>query len=151
MLKVSASVGGAHWTQAQGPVDFALKQADERLSRQDQPRLEGVRRAVVQDLERVRATGAVDVATLAIRLDEVVRQVDELPLLAADFRDPDLRTRAEAWRAQVERALAVRLGGGTRGRENASILFAAWQGQLLWQTAGGKNFRVKDALKRLAD
>lgn len=31
MLKVSASVGGAHWTQAQGPVDFALKQADESL------------------------------------------------------------------------------------------------------------------------
>ncbi len=75
----------------------------------------------------------------------------DLSLLAADFRDPDLRARAEAWRAQVERALAIRLGGGARGRESASILFSAWQGQLLWQTAGGKSFRVKDALKRLTD
>ncbi|HMO46510.1 MAG TPA: uroporphyrinogen-III C-methyltransferase [Rubrivivax sp.] len=65
------------------PLVLALKQAEERLARQDQPRLEGVRRAVVQDLERVRAAGAVDVSTLAMRLDEVVRAVDELPLLSA--------------------------------------------------------------------
>jgi uroporphyrin-3 C-methyltransferase len=65
------------------PLVIALKQAEERLARQSQPRLEGVRRAIAQDLERVRAAGAVDVSTLAIRLDEVVRQVDELPLLSA--------------------------------------------------------------------
>ena len=65
------------------PLVIALKQAEERLARQNQPRLEGVRRAIAQDLERVRAAGAVDVSTLAIRLDEVVRQVDELPLLSA--------------------------------------------------------------------
>ncbi len=65
------------------PLVIALKQAEERLTRQNQPRLEGVRRAVVQDLERVRAAGAVDLPTLAIRLDEVVRLVDELPLLSA--------------------------------------------------------------------
>ena len=65
------------------PLVIALKQAEERLARQNQPRLDGVRRAVVQDLERVRAAGAVDVSTLALRLDEVVRMVDELPLLSA--------------------------------------------------------------------
>jgi len=65
------------------PLVIALKQAEERLARQSQPRLVGVRRAVAQDMERVRAAGAVDVSTLAARLDEVVRQVDELPLLSA--------------------------------------------------------------------
>ncbi len=64
------------------PLVIALKQAEERLARQNQPRLDGVRRAIVQDLERVRAAGAVDVSTLAIRLDEVVRLVDDLPLLS---------------------------------------------------------------------
>ncbi len=73
----------------------------------------------------------------------------DLALLAADFRHEGLRSRAEAWRAQVETALALRLGGGPQGREAATILFAAWQGQILWQTAGGKGFRLKDALKRL--
>jgi uroporphyrin-III C-methyltransferase len=65
------------------PLLIAMKQAEERLARQNQPRLEGVRRAIVQDIERVRAAGAVDLSTLAIRLDEVVRLVDELPLLSA--------------------------------------------------------------------
>ena len=65
------------------PLLIAMKQAEDRLARQNQPRLEGVRRAIVQDIERVRAAGAVDLSTLAIRLDEVVRLVDELPLLSA--------------------------------------------------------------------
>jgi uroporphyrin-3 C-methyltransferase len=76
-LQQSAITGSAE------PLVIALKQAEERLARQDQPRLEGVRRAIVQDIERVRAASAVDVSTLAIRLDEVVRLVDELPLLSA--------------------------------------------------------------------
>jgi uroporphyrin-3 C-methyltransferase len=65
------------------PLVTTLRQADERLARYNQPRLERVRRAVVQDLERVRAAGAVDVNVLSIRLDDVIRQVDELPLLSA--------------------------------------------------------------------
>ena len=65
------------------PLLIALKQAEERLARQNVPRLEGVRRAMLQDMDKVRAAGAVDVSTLAIRLDEVIRQVDDLPLLSA--------------------------------------------------------------------
>jgi uroporphyrin-III C-methyltransferase len=68
------------------PLVIALKQAEERLARQNQPRLEGVRRAIVQDLDRVRAAAAVDISTLAIRLDEAVRLVDELPLLSLPER-----------------------------------------------------------------
>ena len=45
-------------SSAAEPLVLALKQAEERLARQDQPRLEGVRRAIVQDLERVRAAVA---------------------------------------------------------------------------------------------
>jgi len=70
-------------------------------------------------------------------------------LRAADFRDPALRARAAAWRARVEAALATRLGGGARGREQASMLFAMWQGQVLWQSTGDPGFRLKDAVKRL--
>lgn len=73
----------------------------------------------------------------------------DLALLAADFRDPDLRARAKAWRETVEGALALRLGGGARGREAAAILFAAWQGQALWRMAGARGFKIKDILKRL--
>lgn len=78
------------------PLLIALKQAEERLARYNQPRLEGVRRAIVQDLDRVRAAGVVDVATLAIRLDEAVRLVDELPLLSAAQRPVASRQAARA-------------------------------------------------------
>ena len=64
------------------PLVAMLKQADERLTRQDQPRLEGVRRAIARDLDRVKAVGLVDIPTLTIKLDEAARMVDELPLLA---------------------------------------------------------------------
>lgn len=64
------------------PLVATLKQADERLLRYKQPRMEGVRRAVARDLERVKAISVVDVSTLTIKLDEVARMLDELPLLS---------------------------------------------------------------------
>lgn len=70
----------------------------------------------------------------------------DLALLAIEFRDAALRARAEAWRIQVETALQRHL----KDTEAAAMLFAAWQGQMLWQMAGGKGFRLKDAAKRLA-
>jgi len=69
------------------PLVSALKQADERLARYKQPRMEGVRRAVARDLDRVKAVSVVDLASLAIKLDEVERLMDEIPLLSeADKR-----------------------------------------------------------------
>lgn len=69
--------------------------------------------------------------------------------LVADLRDADLALRAERWRASLESALALRLGTGTKARESAAMLFAAWQGQALWAPAGESGFRLKDAVKRL--
>ena len=67
-------------TGSADPLVSTLKQADERLARYNQPRLERVRRAVLRDLERVQANSQVDVPALVIRLDEVVRQADDLPM-----------------------------------------------------------------------
>ena len=64
------------------PLVAVLKQSDERLARVNQPRLEGVRRAIARDLDRVKAASVADISTLAIRLDEAIRIVDELPMLS---------------------------------------------------------------------
>ena len=74
-IQQSALTGSAE------PLVATLKQADERLARYSQPRLEGVRRAIARDLDRVKAMGVIDIAALTIKLDEAVRMVDELPLL----------------------------------------------------------------------
>ena len=75
-MQQSAITGSAE------PLLATLRQAEERLARYNQPRLERVRRAVQRDLERTRALGLVDVSTLTARIDEAVRQVDDLPLLS---------------------------------------------------------------------
>jgi uroporphyrin-3 C-methyltransferase len=76
-LQQSALTGSAE------PLVAALKQSEERLKRANQPRLEPVRRAIARDLDRVKASSVADVSTLSIKVDEVVRIVDELPLLSA--------------------------------------------------------------------
>jgi len=64
------------------PLVAALKQSDDRLARYNQPRLEGVRRAIARDIDRVKAVGVADISVLSIKLDETIRLVDELPLLS---------------------------------------------------------------------
>ena len=68
------------------PLASALRQAEERLARMNQPRVERVRRALARDLDRVRAAAITDIASLTIKLDEAVRTVDDLPLLAQPER-----------------------------------------------------------------
>lgn len=68
-------------TGSADPLTVALRTADERLTRVNQPRLERVRRAIAGDLDRIRSAGVTDIGALLIRLDEVVHLIDELPLI----------------------------------------------------------------------
>ena len=72
------------------PLVAALRSAEERLSRvsANQPRLDGVRRAIARDLDRVRSVGVVDMGALLIKLDECIRLIDELPLVAGSAAKP---------------------------------------------------------------
>jgi uroporphyrin-3 C-methyltransferase len=89
------------------PLAAALRQADERLARYAMPRLERVRRAVLQDLERVKAAGVVDLPTLAIRIDEAIRSVDDLPLIAAADRRAGAPARRDAGAASAPAAAST--------------------------------------------
>ena len=94
------------------PLVLTLRQADERLARFNQPRLERVRRALAQAMERPRAVAVTDVAVLTIRLDEVIRQVDELPLLStAERRGSAAAAPAPVASAAVRPADAASGGG----------------------------------------
>ena len=61
---------------------LALQNADRSLSRSDKPQFIGVRRAIAADMEKLKATPAVDLAGVAVRLDSVIAQVDTLPMLS---------------------------------------------------------------------
>ena len=78
-LRVAAQQ--AALTGSAEPLIVAMQSADDRLARAKQPRLDNIRRALAKDLDRARATRVADINTLAIRLDEAARLVDEVPLL----------------------------------------------------------------------
>ncbi len=71
-------------------------------------------------------------------------------VLAISMRHDAGRAGAQHWREVVEQAIATRRGGGTRGRDSAALIFAAWQGRQMWEDAGGKSFRLADMMKALA-
>lgn len=75
--------------------------------------------------------------------------INSAKLVATSLQEPEVASRAKVWRIGIENALAVRYGGGPKGKEAAAIAFAAWQGRLLWDGAGGKTFRLGDIVKRL--
>ncbi len=110
-MQQSAITGSAE------PLVVTLKQADERLARFNQPRLERVRRAVVQDLDRTRTAGVTDITVVTIRLDEVIRLVDELPLLAALER-----------RAQPKAATSPEAPAAASAASATSLLGERWGG-----------------------
>ena len=116
------------------PLVASLKQSDERLARYNQPRLEGVRRAIARDLDRVKAVSVTDVSTLSIKLDEAIRMVDDLPLVTqAEARRDGIRN-VPATTARPASAAASGGAGGAGGAGWARRLGELWSGvgQSVW-------------------
>ena len=61
---------------------IALQNADRSLSRSDKPQFITIRRAIARDIEKLKALPSVDQAGIALRLDNVISQIDNLPLLS---------------------------------------------------------------------
>ncbi len=61
---------------------IALANADRSLSRADKPQFITIRRAIAKDTEKLKALPGIDMAGLALRIDNVIGQVDTLPMLS---------------------------------------------------------------------
>jgi uncharacterized protein HemX len=66
----------------------ALQAADQRLARAEKLPAANLRRALAQDMDRLKAVPLVDTAGLAVRIDHLIAQVDGLPLLVAETLPP---------------------------------------------------------------
>ena len=120
------------------PLVVTLKQSDERLARYNQPRLERVRRAVAKDLERTRSAGVIDISVLTIRLDDVIRQVDDLPLLSAPERTSSTRP------AAAPASAAAGAKGAAADAPSWTLSVGAW-----WQDYGLGLWREVKSLVRV--
>ncbi|MYM38156.1 uroporphyrinogen-III C-methyltransferase [Duganella qianjiadongensis] len=103
---------------------IALQNADRSLSRSDKPQFISIRRAIAKDTERLKALPNVDSVGLALRLDNVIAQVDTLPMLADEKPTlpaaPDKKTAAKP--------------AGKDGKAEASVT-SPWlqSAQAIWQ------------------
>ena len=61
----------------------ALQEIDARAARQNDPTLGPLRRALLADIDRLRAYPAADLGTLALRLDGLIASVDQYPLVSS--------------------------------------------------------------------
>lgn len=61
---------------------IALQNADRSLSRSDKPQFITIRRAIARDIDKLKALPSVDQPGIALRLDNVISQIDSLPLLS---------------------------------------------------------------------
>jgi uroporphyrinogen III methyltransferase/synthase len=59
---------------------FALQSADTRLAASDAPQVVAVRKALAQDIDKLKAAPSTDLTGLAIKLDNAIEMVDSLPL-----------------------------------------------------------------------
>jgi len=69
---------------------IGLENAEARLQRLDQPRYNALRRTLARDIERLKSLPLADVYATSVRLDDVIAEIDKLPLAM------DARARAEA-------------------------------------------------------
>ncbi len=106
----------AQLTGSLEPLVATLKSANQRIERAAQPRLAPVQRAIGRDLDRLTRATVTDTAGLLVRLDDLVRQVDELPVQ----------------NAVAQAAATRRLAAATPGPANAG---AAPQGDQAWWQA----------------
>lgn len=60
---------------------IAMQSADARLQRMDRPAFNGLRKAIGQDMGRLRALPGVDITGINLQLDSLITAVDALPLV----------------------------------------------------------------------
>ena len=61
---------------------IALQNADARLARTDRPQFIAIRRAIAKDTDNLKSLPSVDLTGIAVRLDALVAQIDQMPLLS---------------------------------------------------------------------
>jgi uroporphyrin-3 C-methyltransferase len=60
---------------------IAMQQADDRLKRMDRAALNGLRQAISRDIDKLRTLPDVDVPGINFRLDNLIAEIDTLPLV----------------------------------------------------------------------
>ena len=90
------------------PLIAALKSSEQRLTRAAQPRLNPLQRAIAKDTDRIKSASLTDVPVLLIKLDELTRMADDLPIANAFVVNTPTRNTATVTSATPAKAPAAK-------------------------------------------
>ncbi|NMM10128.1 MAG: hypothetical protein HHJ16_07640 [Polaromonas sp.] len=130
----------AQLTGSAEPLLAALKSADQRLSRAAQPRLNPLQRAMARDMDRIKSASLTDVPMLLIKLDELARLTDELPVANAMVTGSAARSAGSSASTVPAPRASVPGSGKTSLLVFDKQVFAAWSQRTLdsvWEEARG--------------
>ncbi|MGF6966597.1 uroporphyrinogen III methyltransferase/synthase [Paraburkholderia sp. WC7.3g] len=85
---------------------FALQSADTRLAASDSPQALAVRKAIAQDIDKLKAAPSTDLTGFAIKLDTAIDHVDSLPL-SGEAPVPHATPHATTWADTAKVAAAT--------------------------------------------
>jgi uroporphyrin-3 C-methyltransferase len=115
------------------PLIAALKSSEQRLTRAAQPRLNPLQRAIAKDTDRIKSANLTDMPVLLIKLDELTRMVDDLPIANAFALNTPTRNAAPTAPATSAKAPAVNDEKGLPMMFDKAAL-QAWSQRLLDNT-----------------
>ena len=130
----------AQLTGSAVPLVAAMTSASQRLQRAAQPRLNPLQRSLTKDLERIKAASLTDVPVLMIKIDELTRMADELPVANAMV----VNTPAK----QSTTIAATAAAAGAKG-STASVMLAWFDRQRLEAAARAAVHSVRDEARQL--
>jgi len=125
---------------------IALQNADRSLSRSDKPQFITIRRAIARDIDKLKALPQVDQAGMALRLDNVISQIDMLPLLSDEKpAEPTAPSRIAAAAAASANAAKGKAGAAAK----APAPEAPGLGQRMTRTWQGWSHEMWDDIRQL--
>ncbi len=105
----------------------AMQEAEDRLKRSSEPVLINVRRVVERDIDRLKSVPAVDLTSLALRIDTLIQAIDTLPMLASATAAPSVVLEPPADAAETDGAGATFDRLASRGRRGWDSLRGEFQ------------------------
>jgi uroporphyrin-III C-methyltransferase len=109
---------------------IAMQSADARLQRMDRPAFNGLRKAISQDMDKLRALPSVDITGINLQINNLIAAVDQMPL-AYQQRAADEKLLSGHPNAAVEQAVPPKSGEHMAGHLDETV----WQKLLreVWQ------------------
>jgi uroporphyrin-3 C-methyltransferase/uroporphyrinogen III methyltransferase/synthase len=129
---------------------IALANADRSLSRSDKPQFITIRRAIARDIDKLKALPQVDQAGIALRLDNVISQIDNLPLLSDEKpAEPSAPSRVNPPAPSKTKGTATRAGAAIAAGAPAQPLDNLSLGQRMTDTWRNWSREMWDDIRQL--